>query len=209
VPANLLAAASIVVVVAVWAAAGLLAAILVAPLVAFPIAGLARLTGFIVRGQDAVLSDAWSGWRSTWRETLALGTASTVATVIFGTNVLVGITAGPTISLFIAVLAGWGLVGTWVYGLVAWPILLDPTRADVPSRERFRLAALLVIAVPLRLLGFALLVGAFLAISTVLFAAAATVSLAFAALVAGRYVLPASDRLAARLGIIDAAVIPD
>jgi uncharacterized membrane protein YesL len=81
----------------------------------------------------------------------------------------------------------------------AWPLLLDPVRADRPVRERLRLAVLLVLAYPLRM-G---LLGAVLAVivlaSSVAVIALMTISVSFAALVATRYVLPAADRLEERL----------
>lgn len=201
VPANALVAAAVLAVVLAWLFVSLAMALVLAPFVAFPLAGLFRLTGFIARGRDAVLSDVWSAWRSTWRETIGLGLGLTVASLVFSTNVLVGIGGGPGLSAFVAVMAAWGLTATWVYAVLAWPILMDPARADTKVRDRLRLAGLLAIAFPLRLLGFALLVALFLVVSTALFAAVLTVSLAFAALVVCRYVLPAADRLSARSGL--------
>ena len=81
----------------------------------------------------------------------------------------------------------------------AWPLLLDPARADRPVRERLRTALLLVLAYPIRLgaLGIALTV--ILLLSMVALIALMTISVAFAALVAARYVLPAADHLEERL----------
>ncbi|HEU4571888.1 MAG TPA: hypothetical protein VFR93_04320, partial [Candidatus Limnocylindrales bacterium] len=62
---------------------------------------------------------------------------------------------------------------------------------------------LLVLAHPFRLGVLALVAGVLLVVSAVLFAALVTVSLAFVALLAARYLLPAADRLEARLdGIV-------
>lgn len=209
VPANALVAAAILAVIATWLGPGFGVALLVTPLVAFPVAGLARLAGFITRSRDAVLSDVWSGWRATWREILGLGVVLTLACLVFATNIALGFATGPGPAMFIAVLAGWGLVFTWVYALVAWPILMDPARTGTRVRDRLRLAGLLVIAFPLRMLAFGIVTAAFLAVSTVLFAAVLTVSFAFAALVAGRYVLPAADRLSARSGVAPSSVASD
>jgi len=80
-----------------------------------------------------------------------------------------------------------------------WPLLVDPARADRPLRERVQLAGLLVIAYPLR---FAVLVGVLAVVgvaSFVAFVALVTVSIAYSALVACRWVLPAADRLEAGL----------
>ena len=209
VPANAFVAATVILVIVAWWAISFAVAIVLAPFVAFPVAGLFRLTGFIARGRDAVLSDVWSAWRSTWRETIGLGAALTLASFVFTTNVLVGIAGGLGLSSFIAVMAGWGLVATWVYALLALPILMDPARVDTRAQDRLRLAGLLAIAFPLRLLGFGLLIALFLAVSTALFAAVVTVSLAFAALVVCRYVLPAADRLSARSGLAVPSALHD
>jgi hypothetical protein len=56
-----------------------------------------------------------------------------------------------------------------------------------------------VLAHPLRFAGLGAALAAFLALSTVLIVALATISVAFSALVASRFVLPAADRLEARL----------
>ena len=66
-------------------------------------------------------------------------------------------------------------------------------------RERVRLAGLLVLAHPGRMGALSALLVVVLAVSTVIVAAVLTVSVGFAALVACRYVLPAADRLEARL----------
>lgn len=209
VPANALVALAVIVALVSWPLAGPGLALVLAPLVAFPLSGLFRLAGLIARGRDAVLSDVWSSWRSTWRETLGLGVTFTLASFIFTTNVLVAVAAGPGPSSVIAVMAAWGLLGTWVYGLIAWPILTDPERVGTSVRDRLRLAGLLAIAFPLRLVGFALMIALFLVISTALFAAVVTVSLAFAALVSCRYVLPAADRFSARSGVAAPSVTPE
>ena len=100
----------------------------------------------------------------------------------------------------LATLAAWGLLVTWLFAWTAWPVLMDPRRASRPIRDRLRVAGLLVIAFPVR---FGVL-GVFLAIilvaSTVAVVVLATVGVAFASLVATRYVLPAADRLEQRLG---------
>ena len=69
---------------------------------------------------------------------------------------------------------------------------------------RLRLAALLAFAHPVRLGALALVLLVILAASTVVFAALVTVSVALCAFIACRYVLPAADRLEARLAGRDA-----
>jgi hypothetical protein len=99
----------------------------------------------------------------------------------------------------LATMAGWGLLALVAYALIAWPILTDPRRDAQPLRDRLRLAGLLLAAHPVRMAGLALLIGLILVLSTVAFAALLTISLSYVALVSARYVLPASDRLEARL----------
>jgi hypothetical protein len=196
VPANLLCGVVLAAVIIVWMSVGTLPAIAVLPLLALPFAGLSRMAGFIVRGEDVVLSDAWSAWRTTWVPALGLGVGLTIAVVVFGSNVVVGLTSGTLAGFALATLAGWGLVATWVFAVTAWPVLMDPSRSAMPVRARLRLAALVGLAFPLRIGLFSLLLAVFLALSTVAFASILTVSLAFIAVLAGRYVLPAADRLA-------------
>ncbi len=67
-------------------------------------------------------------------------------------------------------------------------------------RDRIRIAGLLVIAFPMRFAALGLALAAILLASTLATIALATIGVAFSALVATRYVLPAADRLEARLG---------
>jgi hypothetical protein len=196
VPANVLCGLVIVAVMIVWMNVGILAAIAVVPLLGLPLAGLARMAGFIARGEDVVLSDAWSAWRSTWPAAFGLALGLTVAGVVFGTNVIVGLGSGSLPGFAIATLAGWGLLATWVFAVAAWPLLMDPSRAALPVRQRLRLAALVGLAFPIRMGLFSIVVAAILIVSTVAFASLLTISLAFAAALSTRYVLPAADRLA-------------
>jgi hypothetical protein len=171
-----------------------------APLAALPVAGIFRIATRIVRGESVSFWDGLSAWRSEVRPSLALGAGLVGATLVLGFNVLSGILAGSAPGWAFATLAFWGLVGTWLYAWVAWPILLDPARAARPARDRFRLAALLVLAHPVRVGGLGLVLAMLVVVSTVAVIALVTVSVAFGALVAARYVLPAADRLEARLG---------
>ena len=100
----------------------------------------------------------------------------------------------------IATAAFWGLAILVALGFALWPIAVDPERAGMAWRARVRLAGLLVLAHPGRMGVLSILLVILLAISTVIVAAVLTVSIGFSALVACRYVLPAADRLEARLG---------
>jgi hypothetical protein len=80
-----------------------------------------------------------------------------------------------------------------------WPIFSDQARAGRPVAERARLAALLVLARPGRIGALGLVLAVLLAVSAAAVVALATVSVAFSALVASRFVQPAADRLEAVL----------
>ena len=173
--------------------------LVLAPLAALPIAGIFRIATRIVRGESVSFWDGLSAWRSELGPSLALGTGLVVATVVLGFNVVSGILADNLAGWAFATLAFWGLVGAWLFAWVAWPVLLDPFRAAQPVRDRLRLAALLVLAHPARLGGLGLVLAVLVVVSTVAVVALVTISIAFGALLAARYVLPAADRLEARL----------
>jgi hypothetical protein len=169
------------------------------PLAALPLAGIFRIATRIVRGRSVSFWDGMSAWRGEIRPALLLGTGVLGATTVFGFNVVTGILSDTLPGWAFATLAFWGLVGTWLFAWVAWPILLDPERATQTVRERLRLAGLLVLAHPVRVGGLGLVLAVLLVVSTIAIVALVTVSVGFSALVASRYVLPAADRLEARL----------
>jgi hypothetical protein len=196
-PANVLWAA---VVLAILAAALLSPPlVLLAPLAALPIAGIFRMATRIVRGESVSFWDGMDAWRGEVRPALALGTGLVVALVVLGFNLVSGLFSDSMLGWALATLALWGLVAAWLYAWVAWPILLDPARRTSPGRERLRLAALLVLAHPIRVGALGLILIVLLLASTVAMVPLLTVSVAFSALVSARYVLPAADRLEARL----------
>jgi uncharacterized membrane protein YesL len=196
-PANVLWA---VVALAIVALAILIPPLLVlAPLAALPTAGIFRIATRIVRGESVSFWDGIAAWRSDLRPALALGTGLLGATVILGFNVATGLLSDSLPGWAFATLAFWGLVATWLYAWVAWPILLDPARATAPARERLRLAALLILAHPLRVAGLGLVLAVLIVVSTAAVVALVTVSVSFGALISARYVLPAADRLEVRL----------
>lgn len=205
VPANLLWGAAVV---ALFVATALLPlAALLAPLLALPTAWIFRMAALIGRDEPASFWDGLAAWRSAV-PVLLLGVAITGCGAVFFANIATGIVSGTLLGWAIATLAFWGLVVEWLLVWTAWPLLFDPTREGRPVRERLRLAALLVLAHPRRIGGLGLVLLAVLALSAVAFIALLTVSLAFAAIVAARYVLPAADRLEARLAGRAAAELP-
>ncbi len=175
-----------------------LAVLLLAPLLALPTAGLFRMAVLIARGDSVALSDAFDAWRAYLRPALAAGVLFTVLALIFAVNIAVGVASNSFIGAMVAAFAGWGLLVLWTGALAFWPLLVDPRRAEMTIRERLRLVTILVIAFPLRLSALALTLAVLLVLSTIVFAALITVSVAFSALVASRYILPAADRLEGR-----------
>lgn len=198
VPANLAWGAlllAVLVAAALWSALALLAL----PILAVPQAGLARLAALIVRGEAVSLGDAVEAWRRYLLPSLVLGYGLAIPTAVLGVNVAYAVADGGVVAVAVGTLALWGLAALGAFAVAAWPLLVDPARDQAAVRDRLRLAALLGLAHPGRILALALLVALLLALSTAAFAALLTVSVAYATLVAARYILPASDRLEARL----------
>lgn len=199
VPANLAWSVCLVAILALAASVSLLALLLL-PLLALPTVGIYRMASLIVRGEPVALSDAFSAWRRFGGPALALATALLVAGSMFVFNVVTGLLRSDVAGWSLATLAFWGLVVVVMTASVTWPILVDPRRETVGVRARVRLAILLVLAHPMRFAALSLVLGLIVVVSTVGFAALLTVSVSYVALVAARYVLPAADRLEARLG---------
>jgi uncharacterized membrane protein YesL len=198
VPANLAWSAVLLAILALTAGLASLALLLL-PLLALPTVGIYRLAVLITRGEPVALSDGFSAWRRFGAPALGLGTALLAAGTMFGVNVGLGLTRGDVAGWSLATLAFWGLAVVAMAACVAWPILVDPRRETLSTRARIRLALLLIVAYPVRFAALAVVLGLVVAISTVGFAALLTISVSYVALVAARYVLPAADRLQARL----------
>jgi hypothetical protein len=161
--------------------------------------GVVRLAVLIVRGHDVVLSDVPGAWRRWLVAGVVGGSLFAVGIVALWVNVLVGLTTGGMLGGSLATLAGWGLILGWLFALAFWPILLDPDRDGIRARDAARLAALLVLARPIRIAALGVLLAVIAIVSTVLIAAIVTVSAAFIAMAAAHLVLPAADDLEARL----------
>lgn len=174
-------------------------AIILAPLLALPTVGIFRIAALIVRGEPVSFWDGLSAWRRLMGPALAAGVAGAAAIIVFGTNLLAGILSGEVLGWAIATFAAWALAATWVAAFAFWPLLVDPARAHERVRRRSRLGGTLVLAFPVRFGALGIVLAAISAASTIAFAALVTISVAYCALVACRYVLPAADRLEARL----------
>ncbi|MBA3308397.1 MAG: hypothetical protein H0T04_06895 [Chloroflexi bacterium] len=205
VPANAIWGLLLLITVAV-AVYWFVGAVLLLVVLAIPTAGIYRLAALIARGDAAAFSDAVEAYRRYLRRALLLGLIGTVGTTVLGINILTGLlTLGGPLGWAIATAAAWGLVIFWAWLLCLWPLVVDPRREGASLREQMRLAALLVLALPLRIGVLLMATALLLALSTVLFAALITITLAYCALLGCRYVLPAADRLEGRATVL----IPD
>ena len=197
VPANVVWAMTAIAIAAVGIVTPL--AIALVPLLALPTAGVFRVTTRIVRGEAVSFWDAVDAWRTDVGRTLGVGLAFLLAAAVLGTNTILGLGSDSPVGWATATLAAWGLLVGWLLAWTAWPIVVDPARADQPLRARLRLAALLVLAHPVRIGVLGIVLAAFLVLSAIAIVALVTVSFSFAALVATREILPAADRLETEL----------
>jgi hypothetical protein len=175
-----------------------LPALVLVALLALPIAGMHRMAALIHRGEPISFWDFVSGVRRYAGAALLVGAGAVLLAVVFTFNVFFGLDAGGVFGWTISALALYGDIGLAMFLVAAWPIVVDPQRAGESLRSRLRLAALVNLARPGRMFALTALIVAILAISTVLFVALLTISVAFVSLVATRYVLPAADRLEGR-----------
>jgi hypothetical protein len=173
--------------------------LLLSPLLAIPLVGVFRLAAIIARGETPDFSDVTAAWYRYARPALLLGAALVFAATVLIVDAVGAASSGSTVAWILATLAGWGMLGIGTYALIAWPILVDPRREQMNAGQRLRLAGLLLAAFPGRMVGLAIVSALILIASTIAFAALISISLAFVALLACRYVLPAADRLEARL----------
>jgi hypothetical protein len=184
-----------------WAAIslGVWVAIVGAPLLGPPLAGIYRLAGLVIRGQHVVLSDAFAAARELFVPALVAAAAVGWGLGLLALNVAIGTNTSSPLGWAFATLAGWGAVALLIYAVAVWPLLADPARAAEPARERARLAGYVVLAAPFRMFGLTVVIAVIAVVSTIAFAALVTISVAFIALVACHMVLPDADRLVEHL----------
>jgi hypothetical protein len=195
VPANLAWGATLIAILALGAAFA--PALLLLGLLAIPLAGLHRMAALISRGEPVALSDFADGVRRGGLSAAVVGFGATSLAAILGTNVLIGFNAGGPLGWFLGTSALYGLVALAGFLLAFWPILADPHRDGVALRRRLALAGLVVVGRPGRILALTLVIGVILAVSIVLLAAIVLIGVAYASLVASRYVLPLVDAVEA------------
>lgn len=187
-----------------WAAVGLvilavggpgLVGLGLVPFLALPTVGLFAMAARLARGEPTSLNDFGAGIRASWRPALLVAAGSVAAALVCTTNLLTGLGSNEPLGWFVAASAFWGDVGL-ALGLPAiWSILGDPRRREVALGRRLRLAALVVLVRPRLVAVLGLFAVVLLVVSTILFAALVTVSIAYLALVAARIVLPIADGL--------------
>jgi hypothetical protein len=196
VPANVVWA--VVLLLVLVAALAWLPLIVLLGVLALPVAGIFRMAALVARGAPVGFSDFITGMRRFGGPALALGVASTVVGAVLTANVWLGMTEGSIVGGVFAILALYADLALAMYLVAAWPILVDPVRETMKSRERLQLAFYVLAKQPGRMLALTLIILAILVVSTVLFAALVTISVAYISLVATRYVLPAADRFEGR-----------
>lgn len=193
--ANLVVGAGMVLVVLVWVATPL-ALLLLVPL-ALPVAGMMRMATVLVRGGHTDFGEVTSVLRSPVR-ILGLAAAQLLVVGVLVADAVIGASLAGWFGTFLTVSAIYGLAIVWAYASVAWPLLLDPERDGDSIRQRLRLAAIVLLAHPVRVGGVLLLIGLLLGLATVAIAPVLTFALALAWLAIARYVLPVADRLEGR-----------
>jgi hypothetical protein len=199
VPANIIWGAALLALFVVALQVGPLAFFALLPLLAIPLAGVVRLAALAARRQDVVLSDAFAAYRRYVVPALVGGAIAVATALVFLANVFLGAKVGGPLGWAFATLAGWGLLATWVGALPFFVLLVDPAREHVPAARKVRLVALLVVAAPGRMIALGALLALILVPSAIAFAALITISVAFASLVAARFILPLADALEASL----------
>ncbi len=166
---------------------------------ALPTAGIYRMAALIARGEPAAFSDFFDGMRRLGPAAALIGVGAAALAYVLTTNIFVGLGADNPLGWLTTGLALWGLIGLTMLLIAGWPLLADPHREDLSLRRRLTLAGLVVIGRPGRVLALTAFALVAIAVSTVLFALLAMVTIAYLAVVSCRYVLPLSDEVEARL----------
>ena len=199
VPANLVWSAvlgAVVVGAIVWLPAALLIAV-----VALPLAGIHRMAALIVRDDGATFGDFTDGMRRRAGAALAAGVVSIILAIVFWSNVILGLQIDNPFGWFLSATAAYAEVALAMVLVAFWPLLADPRRGHLSGRRALVLAGLVCLARPGRMFILTLLIGALLIAATAILPAIALIGVAYASLVATRYVLPLADRLEGRATI--------
>jgi hypothetical protein len=184
-------------IVIVLASVGSAWALVLLPLAAVPAAGMLRMATVLVRDGHCDFGDLLDVIRRPWMP-LAVGMAQALVALVLVVDMRLGAAIGSSVGLVLTVSALYGLVIGWAYASVAWPLLVDPERDGEPIAGRLKLAGLVLVAHPIRVGGFLVLVGIVLATAALAIAPFVTFAAALAWLVIARYVLPVADRIEGR-----------
>ena len=187
----------LVLILIVLAAVGSAWALVLLPMAALPAAGMMRMAAVLMRTGHADFSDVTDVLRRPWT-VLVTGIGQAVVALVLVVDMQLGAAIGSVPGLLLTVTALYGLVIGWAFAAVAWPLLLDPERDAEPVPRRLRLAALVLLANPIRVGGFLLVVGVTLALSALAIAPFVTFAAALGWLVIARFVLPVADRIEGR-----------
>ncbi|MET0772952.1 MAG: hypothetical protein ABWZ82_07700 [Candidatus Limnocylindrales bacterium] len=169
-------------------------AIVLAVLLAWPAAALAGVAGRVLRDVDVSLRDALR-WPVRRPAVAVLAVLAVLCAVVGVVNIQAALARADLLGVAFATVAAWGLVALGVVASVAWPLVGDPRRDGLGVTGILRLAVMVVLLRTPRIAATCLVVWCFLLVSTVLAAALLTVSVAIAALVLSRVVLPIADAL--------------
>lgn len=193
--ANMLLGVTLIVILLAAVGSAWLLALL--PLAAVPAAGTMRMATSLVRHRHADFGDFTDVVRRPGT-VLGLGIAQGVVALVLAVDLWLGGAIRGAFGVLLSVSALYGLLIGWAYAAVAWTLVLDPERDDVPVSARLRLAAVILLAHPIRVGGYLLLVGLVLALSAVAIAPFLTFTVALAWLAIAHFVLPVADRIEGR-----------
>jgi hypothetical protein len=171
------------------------------PLAAVPAAGTMRMATTLIRDGHADFGDFAEVVRHP-RRVLIVGVVQSLVFLVLIADVRLGAFIGSFLGLLLTVGALYGLAIGWAYAAAAWTLMLDPARDDDPLAARLRLAAIVLLAHPIRVGGFLLLTGLLLALTALLIAPFLTFTIALAWLAIARYVLPVADRIEGRATMV-------
>ena len=193
--ANMLLGLTLIVILLASVGSAWLLALL--PLAAVPAAGTMRMATALVRHRHADFGDFTEIVRRPG-PVLVLALAQGLLTLVLVVDLWLGGAIGGWLGVLLSVSAFYGLLIGWAYASVAWTLVLDPERDADPMITRLRLAAVVLVAHPIRVGGYLLAVGIVLALSGVAIAPILTFTVALAWLAIAHFVLPVADRIEGR-----------
>jgi hypothetical protein len=188
-------------IIVVLAAVGSTWLLALLPLASVPAAGTMRMATCLVRDGHVDFGDFVDVVR---RPAMALvvGYLQGLIVLILVVDLWIGSVVGEVFGMVLTLSAAYGLLILWAYAAAAWTLLLDPERDGDPIPARLRLAGVVLVAHPIRVGGYLLLVGLVLGLSALAIAPFLTFTLALAWLAIARFVLPVADRVEGRATMV-------